>query len=148
MSLRVDLDTKDYDIKMRVVQSLAIPNFTPEAVAAGADIIEEELQLAVPVKTGNLQSSIQKFVDTLSAVIRTNSGYGRFVDEPTGAHEIRATRAKALRIELSSGDVIFRKKIQHPGTAGHFFRQQAITNSMPRLLDKFVEIWNSLTGSV
>lgn len=142
MSLRIDLDTSDYDVKMTILRN-KIPEFTPRLVMEGAEIIDEEMHNTVPVKTGKLKNSIQKFVEPMSATIQTSSGYGLYVDEDTSPHVIQGN--PILRFEVD-GEIIFRRKINHPGTKGQHFRRKTLDNFQFRFLNRVRDVWNELMG--
>lgn len=83
------------------------------------------LALATPKRTGRLRLSTfyqltggpGDQVLTILQPARSPEGdfYGGYVRDGTPPHEIRARRGKALRFE-AGGDVIFRVKVNHPGT--------------------------------
>lgn len=149
MSFRVELDTSDYDLKFGLIRS-GMPKLAPSIVSESADVIEKAMSEAVPVKTGTLKNSIRKDVLPLSAVISTNSGYGLFVDEDTGPHEIIAKGGfsprglpGSLRFEIS-GKTIFRRRIMHPGTKGQHFRLAAIEIFRNQFFDIVSTLWNKM----
>lgn len=51
--------------------------------------------------------------------------YAPFVIEPTQAHVIRPTAARALHWKTTSGSSVFASVVQHPGTHGNDFATQA-----------------------
>lgn len=65
-----------------------------------------------------------------------------FVENGTGPHVIEAKTAKALRFEID-GEVIFAKRVNHPGTAPTFYFRRAVEEEQPRFLDRVAK---ALTG--
>ena len=129
MSVEIEIDISDYEIKINRLVS-GLPEFIPRMMIEGSKIIEEEMKSSVPVKTGFLRDSISSQVDTDSAVISTNSGYGKFVDEDTAPHIIRGN--PFLRFEIN-GQEFIRRQINHPGTKGQHFREKTMVESIPKI---------------
>jgi len=132
MSVEISVDTNEYDLMIGIIQS-GTKDMMPFFTQQSALIIQDELEGAVPVKTGKLKRSIRSDIFGDSAKISTNSGYGLFVDLPTKPHIIKARNTPFLRIPLPSGEVIFRRQVFHTGTKGHFFRRKALNASSPRI---------------
>ncbi len=142
MSLNFDIDTSEYELTMRNLQD-GMENFRSEIVAESALIMRDEMRNVVPVKTGKLKASIRADILPESAEISTNSGYGKFVDEDTEPHIIRAKGKEAggadyLRFKIG-GTTIFRKSVFHTGTTGQQFRRKTIKRSIPRIDELFEE---------
>jgi len=67
-------------------------------------------------RSGNLAASIRRQkVGDYGAEVGTNVFYAKYVELGTKPHTIAARRAKFLRFEVN-GEVIFRRKVRHPGT--------------------------------
>ena len=96
MSLRIDLDTRDYDVKMSLFR-VNIPTFPTKAVRGATDIIDKNMVQVVPVKTGELKASIRKSVIGNQGKVETTSGYGLFVDKDTKPHKIVGNEIILLR---------------------------------------------------
>jgi len=81
-----------------------------------------------PKRTGFLgRSTKHQFVRTSrGAVVRIQNAvkYARYVEDGTKPHEIVARRAKALRFQTSGG-IIFRRRVRHPGTRATKFLWKA-----------------------
>lgn len=144
--LRAQLNTRDFDLKISTLRNV-IPDLIPEFVSNSADIVFDNFQKNTPVKTGTLKASEVKEVEKNSALIYTTSGYGKFVDEDTKAHTIRARRAKFLRFEIN-GEVFFRKEVRHPGTKGQHFKAKTIEESRDPVLARIIQIYRNRTGSL
>jgi len=142
MSLNFDIDTSEYELKMRNLED-GMQTFLPELVTESALIMRDEMKEAVPVKTGKLKASIRADILPESAEISTNSGYGLYVDEDTEPHEIHARGkenggANFLRFQIG-GNTFFRRMVNHTGTKGQQFRRKTIKRSMPRIDELFEE---------
>jgi hypothetical protein len=131
MSLRLDIDSSDFDIKFATLNQ-NLNEFLPELVFQTSQIITDELRKTVPVKTGKFRASIRNDVYPEYAEISTNTDYGLFVDQDTEPHWIRAVNAKFLRFVID-GKTFFRKKVWHTGTTGQQFHLKTIKRSVPRI---------------
>ena len=140
MSLRIDLDTKDYDVKMRLFR-VNIPSFPTKAVRGATDIIEKNLVQVVPVKTGELKGSIRKSVIGNQGKVETTSGYGLFVDEDTKPHKIVGN--PWLAFPGRSGKIIIRHSVNHPGTKGQQFRRKTLDNSQQEIIAEIINVYNT-----
>lgn len=138
MSLRIDLDTSDYDVKMSLFRN-AIPQFPAKAVKGSTDIIEKNMVQVVPVKTGNLRDSIIKRVIGVSGIVETTAGYGLFVDEDTKPHKITGNPLLAFPWR---GKIFIRHSVNHPGTKGQQFRRKTLDNSQPEIIREITRVYN------
>ena len=138
MSLRIDLDTRDYDTKMRFFRN-NLPQLPPKAVKGATDIIEKNMVQVVPVKTGNLRESIKKRVTGIFGIVETTAGYGKFVDEDTKPHKIIGNPFLAFPFR---GKIIIRRSVNHPGTKGQQFRRKTLENSQQEVLGEIVRVYN------
>jgi len=144
MSMKIKLDTKDYEIKFRVLRS-AVRNFAPRLILKGTETVAEIMRGIVPVDTGALRDSIQTDIQPLRGEVSTNTGYGLFVDQDTAEHEIRAKAGKSLRFVID-GQVFFRKKVVIPARRGAKFVQQTIGVFRQRWIRMLADTWNELIG--
>ena len=138
MSLRIDLDTSDYDVKMNLFRS-NIPLFPSKAVKESTTIIERNMVDVVPVKTGELRDSIRKKVIGDKGIVETTSGYGLFVDEDTRPHEIEGNPLLAFPWR---GKLMIRHSVQHPGTKGQQFRRKTLDNSFFPILEGIKRVYD------
>lgn len=138
MSLRIDLDTNDYDIKMRLFRNV-LPEFPAKAVKGSTDIIEKNMVQVVPVKTGNLRDSIKKSISGIQGKVETTAGYGLFVDEDTQPHKIVGN---PLLVFPWRGKIFIRHSVKHPGTKGQQFRRKTLDNSRQEILSEIVRVYD------
>lgn len=97
------------------------------------DIREE-----APVATGHLAGSWELAqLSTLTWRIHTSVDYALAVLEGTDPHEIRPSKAKALRFSYD-GAMVFARVVHHPGTEANPFVDRAISRTETRI-DDFVD---------
>lgn len=94
--------------------------------------VKFEARKLVRVRTGRLFSTIDTRIGATRAgpyvaVVAGGKGitYAGYEHDGTAPHEIRARRKKALRF-MVGGQVVFRKKVNHPGTTGTLFLTMAL----------------------
>ena len=119
----------------------------PQATAAALDRMGELLGLEVfgnireeaPVDHGRLAGSFQ-FQKVAPGVYKvfTNVEYARDVWQGVGPFEIVPIHAEALRFEIG-GEVIFAKRVQHPGFEGNDYVGRAVDAAEGRR-DEFMTI--------
>jgi hypothetical protein len=98
-----------------------------------------EAKRLAPRRTSNLSRSIVVgHVGSDTAQVKATANYAAYVELGTRAHEIRPRNAKALRFAPGRGarltgtprrgakNIIFAKKVRHPGTKAHPFMAPAI----------------------
>ncbi|MDG3442467.1 hypothetical protein [Nitrospirillum amazonense] len=96
----------------------------------------------VKARTKRLRNSVhidtEVAGDRVITYVGTDVEYAKYLEEGTAAHEIRAKHAKALAF-MVGGDLIFRKKVQHPGTPA--FRPFGLTfeRETPGILKRLEE---------
>jgi hypothetical protein len=91
-----------------------------------------------PVRHGRLAGSFElEQVGDLDYRIRSAVKYALAVQEGTQPHDIIPQQAKALRFEIG-GQVIFAKRVRHPGTPANPYIDRAIDRTSRRL-DEFVD---------
>ena len=138
MSLRIDLDTSKYDVKIRLFRN-NLPQFPPKAVKGATDIIEKNMVQVVPVKTGNLRDSIKKRTAGVFGIVETTAGYGKFVDEDTKPHKIVGNPLLAFQWR---GKLFIRRSVNHPGTKGQQFRRRTLDNSQQEITGEIARVYN------
>lgn len=88
--------------------------------------VEEIARQEAPGSMGDYMSSrVEEGPRGLRGVVTNNHPAVFYVLEGTPAHEIRARRAKALRFE-AGGQILFRKRVWHPGTRANNFLARAL----------------------
>lgn len=113
-------------------------------------VVREALKHEAPVaktsldgrKGGRLRDSIRYEREVagggLSAVFTANVPYARYVLDGTGPHVIAARAARALQFEFE-GAVMYRARVNHPGTKPNNFPERAIGPLTVMLRDTFAE---------
>jgi hypothetical protein len=69
--------------------------------------------------------------------------YGAFLEYGTRPHIIEAKNAKTLRFEVD-GDVIFAKRVHHPGTKAYGFMEKSGEQLESELPDIFDAVFNTI----
>lgn len=77
-------------------------------------------------RTGRLRSGIVAYFisrngRSVTWEILSPARYSVFVENPTKPHKIRARNGGFLAFKGSSGETVFRREVQHPGTPGFPF---------------------------
>jgi len=130
-----------------------------------------DAQQLCPVKTNLLRSSLKSNADLINennlvGYVWTNTKYATCVEYSTRAHEIKPVNAKALTIPMAGGelvwrgdkrktkftygkktvitDVVFRKKVWHPGTISQPFLRPAVDNNKIWILNKIASEINKI----
>lgn len=97
-----------------------------------ASNIQMGARFRVRVRTGKLLSTIRKnngknsrgqYVDILAG--GSGANYVMFEHDGTRPHEIAARRRKTLRF-VYNGQVVFAKRVYHPGTQGSHFLERSL----------------------
>ena len=111
-------------------------------------IIEARLRRDTPVRTGALRRSTERELDIAgpfgrvtilqTAVDSVGFPYGWYVRNGRDPYVIRPRRAQALRFEVN-GEVVFAKRVQHPGYEGRPYHKKAKS-----LGDKLM--WSTVIG--
>lgn len=119
--------------------------------------VTAEAKRLVPRRTGNLgRSIVVGNVGRDRAEVKATAGYAAFVELGTRAHEIKPRSAKALRFapggqarltgtpRRGAQNIIFAKRVRHPGTKPHPFMAPAIRAVAKGvgLAAKIVDAWN------
>ncbi len=124
------VDTSEIEnIKDEVMQ--AIRKITDYAAAD----LEGNLQEESPVDHGRLQGSwVREIVNQLTQRIYSTAEYALVVSEGSDPYEILPVNAQALRFVID-GDVVFAKRVQHPGIEGTGYIDTAIGRTEDRVED-------------
>ena len=144
-NVSINIDTSQWDALAEKVR-MSIDEFIPRVIQEATPIIQQSMADNVPVKTGRLRASISSEIGRNYSVTSTNTGYGKFVDQPTAAHFIRPVIGQFLRFEIA-GQVIYARQVYHPGTKGTFFIQKTLTDVQGRILEIAKTVWSGLVSS-
>ena len=126
-----DLDTSDFDRKWPQFQRILI-TLPRKYLEEGAGIYESQMHEEIQPfsKSGRLDASVTSEVKNDDATIRTNTGYGKAVDEGRRGFHVEGN---PLRF-IVNGKVVF-SRWANPGPAiGHRFKIATIKNAHPRIL--------------
>lgn len=127
MSFRVESEAALKDLARVQVDVLASVRQVLGQLAAIA-ALEARNTTTFKDRTGSLRNSIQRGQKSTWAQFVKVGGnaapYAIFIESGSKPHEIKARRAKFLRFE-QDGQIIFRKRVFHPGTKPARFMQSA-----------------------
>lgn len=118
--MTVDLDLKPFTEELKWYQLNTKKKCKGLIKDISGDIVEDAKKNLVAngtLKTGGLAKSITYKIDSSGYRVNINVGkaHGVFIEGGTKAHIIKPKRARALRFMLN-GNVIYSKKVKHPGT--------------------------------
>jgi len=104
--------------------------------------LQNELILTCPVDTGRLRNSI-KVIPQGKGLLIWMVNYGKFVEFGSPPHIIEPESKKALKFEIGkvrrlekggSKEIVFAKKVKHPGTRPNPFIRTAITTKLRNII--------------
>ena len=93
---------------------------TYEVLIRSANYLLTEMQVRVPVDSGELRRSLAVRVEGDRVVIGPDTPYAGFVEFGTKPHEIRAKPGKSLAFTMN-GQQVFARVVHHPGTRAQPF---------------------------
>lgn len=92
---------------------------TQQVLIQASNHILAEMESRVPVKTGNLRTSLGIRVESNRVVIGPNerqAPYAGYVEFGTKPHEIKPKNPDGVLVFKINGTKVFAKKVNHPGT--------------------------------
>ena len=106
-------------------------------------LLEPILKEETPVRTGRLRASTrgQILYDGVNQVLSVRQGaqtkggafYGRFVREGTELHIIRPRREGGVLAFEIGGELIFARKVKHPGTRANPYHMRTLERARPQI---------------
>lgn len=94
---------------------------------AAGTLLVSRMQAEAPVKTGALRQSIRYADGKITAI-----GYANFVAHGTRPHEIAPRSARVLAFQ-AGGQMVFARRVMHPGTRANDFPRRALEGATPGL---------------
>lgn len=130
--------------KLMQLKADAKPIIT-KSLVRGGHMIETTAKQKCAVKTGRLRSSITTETIKWDEVhIGTNVEYGSYVEYGTGPHFIEPKNTSVLKFEIG-GEVIFAKRVYHPGTKPQPYLRPALHQHKAAIRDLVIatveEVW-------
>jgi len=118
----------------------AVAEELDDAVDAGvrktALQVERSAKQETPVDTGTLRSSIQTArVDVGEHIVGTNVEYAPDVEFGTRPHVITPDEADALAFKGTGGEMVFTRRVEHPGTPAQPFLRPAVRDHQSDLVE-------------
>lgn len=98
----------------------------------------------VPAVTGKTRMSIRRRNASAKRATVVALFTAIFIDEGTRRHTIVPRKAKGLYF-TDGGRTVFAKKVDHPATKAHPFRERAMAESIRRkpMAERLIKEWNS-----
>ena len=97
---------------------------TQSVLIESANFLMAEMEVRVPVKTGNLRDSIGVRIESGRVIVGPTASYAPFVEFDTKPHKITAKNGKALSFMMGGKRVTVRS-VNHPGTTAQPFVRPA-----------------------
>ena len=97
---------------------------TKEVLIRSANYLLTEMQVRVPVDSGDLKKSLAIRVTGDRVIIGPDTPYAGYVEFGTKPHEIRPKTKKALAFKVG-GQTVFARVVHHPGTKPNPFVQDS-----------------------
>jgi len=117
-----------------------------DALVTGAEGIIVDIIDETPIKTGTLRRSqtVTPHRARLTVSISANTPYAHALHEGSPPHDIAPDKAKALAFKVG-GEVIYRKRVHHPGTKGNPWMRRTVEKKLSTV-GKYVtgQVTNSL----
>lgn len=109
-----------------VIKRVAFDAMLEGAEGTLIDIIDD-----TPIRTGTLRRSqtVNPHRTRMTVNFSANTPYAHAVHEGSPPHEITAYNAKALAFK-AGGEMVYRKKVNHPGTKGNPWMRRAVTRRL------------------
>lgn len=104
--------------------------------------IAAEAQDIVPVRTGNLKNSIAVVAGHNQVYVGpdvSKAPYASYVEYGTREHEIKPTKARVLAFRVR-GQLVYARKVQHPGTKPHPYMRPAVQHWVGRLGERAADV--------
>jgi hypothetical protein len=122
------------------ISAISIPQigerFVRAVIGEGYHLVRQE----APVKRGDLRRSVHQRSSGLEGEVTVGAPYAVFVASGTQPHIIVPMRVEALRFEVG-GEVVFTKRVQHPGTQPNPFVKRATDRLLRVIPEIFDRIW-------
>jgi len=125
MTLHIDLTSDQF--KQWVDE---FPEAVQRALEAAVPTIREMVKGLTPApgSTGELAESVEVTVGPAALKIEWMAPYAQYVEFGAEPHTILPRTAKALKFMTKSGEIVYRKRVEHPGYSGwHFLDRIAAT---------------------
>jgi len=129
MSPHVMMEVKGLEVLVKLFNPQTPPVILERVVQKAAWIVKDRVRQFIPVRTGRLLETVEMEKISPVYIIVTSGGseapYAPFVAFGTRPHIILPREASALRFEID-GEVIFAKRVMHPGYVGSQYPRLAI----------------------
>lgn len=128
-------------------------NLLYQAMVKSTTVVQEDAKRVAPGRfknqTGNLRRSIFRRVESaLRGVVgvATSAPYGAGVEFGTRPHTIYPKNGRYLAFKAASGQMVFARKINHPGSRPYPYMQPAFHDNLKTILDIYAEVGRRLVN--
>ncbi len=140
----IEVEVSTRGVEFDEVASRLSKDLRQKLIERLADIAYASAFYGAPWRTGKLAGSILKQVGDNEACIQALAPYAVFVVNGTAPHLIRPVNASCLAFEARSGEFVFTRLVQHPGTKPNPFMQRAAEDARSKADEVFAELWLEL----
>lgn len=117
--------------------SSMIGSAMPDIIEKVATEVLQEVEKRTPMKTGNLRSNWIITKQGNNYIVENDTSYARYVVEGTRPHDIFPRNSSVLAFQWH-GNMVFAKRVHHPGTSPNPFVEDAV-HEVENNLDLIVE---------
>lgn len=98
---------------------------TQQALIESANFLLTEMEVRVPVKSGNLRRSLSIRVEGDRVIVGPTAAYAAYVEFDTRPHEIKPKNPNGVLVFQVNGKTVYARKVHHPGTRAQPFVRPA-----------------------
>lgn len=98
---------------------------TQRVLIESANFLLTEMEVRVPVDTGELRESLSVRVEGDRVLVGPTAGHAAYVEFGTAPHEIRPKKADGVLRWSQGGNTYYAKVVRHPGTKAQPFVRPA-----------------------
>ncbi len=147
MAIEVDIEVEGAEEAAEAVGKVGrrVSHVGQSLIAAVVNDFISILRAEMPFRTGRMRESITSEVRGNVGVVRVEVPYAAIVNRGAPSHVILPRRRRALVFQKPSGEIVYTKRIRHPGFEGRRFIENAIRKlhlrKMMRMREKVSELF-------
>jgi HK97 gp10 family phage protein len=126
-----------------------LPDTIDTGVRRTATTVQGTAQANAPVDTGELRQKIEtQRIELAAYEVISAAPHARAVERGTDPHVITPDSADALAFEGQNGELVFRQRVNHPGTPAQPYLGPAMKEHQSELVENINEAINELFAEV